>query len=95
MTLEQEKIHQVVELADRALHRVERLIPRRGVGKHYPFGHFERIEIRLQLGHVSWRPVLIVGEAGIVIGPHRAEMRTECFADVGTIQLEYADELTA
>ena len=35
MALLEIKVHEVIELAHRALHRVERLIPRRGVGKHY------------------------------------------------------------
>ena len=39
MALLEIKVHEVVELAHCALHWIERLIPRRGVGEHYALLH--------------------------------------------------------
>jgi hypothetical protein len=92
MTLEQEKIHQVVELADSALHWVERLCVRRRVPEIDHLSHREGTQVIFQFSHVA-RHAMVVGEAGVAIREDGTQFHVEGGPNKGLAVLEHTDEL--
>jgi len=91
--LAQIEIHEVVELTYSALHWVESLVPGRGVREAQRPRQWQRVDVFLQCGHITRLPVLVVGEARVVVGAYSFDLNFEGRTHESLVLLQHPNEL--